>query len=71
MLSLDSRHDYNPQLMCQFDGVPPSGPDNDDSGKDSKKNIPLERHVFQTIFLNNDPESQKYWSKNEIDGEKV
>ncbi|GAA5855080.1 hypothetical protein JCM8547_002372 [Rhodosporidiobolus lusitaniae] len=33
------------------------------------QNLPLEQHVFQTIFLNTD--HKKYWSIDEIDPEKI
>jgi hypothetical protein len=33
--------------------------------------IPLEKHVFQTIFLDNSPASSALWSKDEIDPEKA
>ncbi|KAF8625233.1 hypothetical protein AX17_006899 [Amanita inopinata Kibby_2008] len=52
----------------QFDGVAASGQDAEGDG-DGK--IPLERHVFQTIFLNKEPESSKYWSKDEINPDEV
>ncbi|KAK2459902.1 hypothetical protein APHAL10511_008102 [Amanita phalloides] len=62
-------------LTCyqpQFDGVSPLGPSaNDDTNNKDEGEIPLERHVFQTIFLNKEPESSQYWSKDEIDGKKI
>ncbi|KAG6907439.1 hypothetical protein DXG01_008867 [Tephrocybe rancida] len=33
--------------------------------------VPLEKHVFQTIFLDNSPESAMLWSKDEIKQDKV
>lgn len=32
---------------------------------------PLERHVFQTIFLDHSPESRQFWTKGEIDSNEV
>lgn len=32
---------------------------------------PLERHVFQTIFLDHARESQKFWTKGEINQDEV
>ncbi|KXN86077.1 hypothetical protein AN958_10553 [Leucoagaricus sp. SymC.cos] len=32
---------------------------------------PLERHVFQTIFLDHAPSSRKFWTKDEIDPREV
>ncbi|KAG5644170.1 hypothetical protein DXG03_009011 [Asterophora parasitica] len=68
----------------QFDGVPPSGPPlargDEDNGSSSKGNsdrhdaaggIPLKDHVFQTIFLDNSPQSARLWSKEEIKSNKV
>lgn len=46
--------------------TPNRGNDADESG-----GIPLDRHVFQTIFLDNSPESSALWSKDEINPEKV
>ncbi|KAF8635079.1 hypothetical protein AX15_000564 [Amanita polypyramis BW_CC] len=68
-------------LTCyqpQFDGVSPFGPEADvmegnskDGNPEGEGKIPLEQHVFQTIFLNKDPESSQYWSKDEIDFDKI
>jgi hypothetical protein len=44
---------------------PPEGPST------SKSSIPLDKHVFQTIFLDNSPVSSALWSKDEIDPRKV
>jgi hypothetical protein len=33
--------------------------------------LPLEKHIFQTIFLDNSPESSRFWSKGEIDSDRV
>ncbi|KAF9534035.1 FAD/NAD-P-binding domain-containing protein [Crepidotus variabilis] len=42
------------------------------SQEESKKSrIPLENHVFQTIFLDKEPSSSQYWSKDEINADKV
>lgn len=35
------------------------------------RKIPLEKHVFQTIFLDKSLESSKFWTKGDIDPEKV
>jgi len=32
---------------------------------------PPDRHVFQTIFLDNTPESRKFWTKGEISQQEV
>ncbi|PFH50038.1 hypothetical protein AMATHDRAFT_75855 [Amanita thiersii Skay4041] len=69
-------------LTCyqpQFDGISAFGPnaqsvqddDKSQENHDDDGKIPLEQHVFQTIFLNKDPESSQYWSKQDIDGKKV
>ncbi|KAH0584852.1 hypothetical protein H2248_008130 [Termitomyces sp. 'cryptogamus'] len=64
----------------QFDGVPPRGPQfskesDTESSSPTKENaqdgIPLDKHVFQTIFLDNSPDSARLWSKDEIDPEKI
>ena len=44
---------------------------NSKDGEPENGEIPLERHVFQTIFLDNDLKSSRYWSKHEIDSDKV
>ncbi|KAF5374498.1 hypothetical protein D9615_009112 [Tricholomella constricta] len=57
----------------QFDGVSPEGikPDSLSKGSDTASGIPLKEHVFQTIFLDNSPESVRFWSKDEINPDKV
>ncbi|KAG6879788.1 hypothetical protein C0992_011586 [Termitomyces sp. T32_za158] len=66
--------------MEKFDGVPPRGPkptrvsdakSNSLSRENISGDIPLEKHVFQTIFLDNSPESAYLWSKSEIDPKKI
>ncbi|KAG6873468.1 hypothetical protein C0995_015171 [Termitomyces sp. Mi166 len=65
--------------ITKFDGVPPRGPqltrDSDMNSSSSQESaqggIPLEKHVFQTIFLDNSPDSARLWSKDEIDPEKI
>jgi len=45
-----------------------------EDGQDSKigqHSPPPERHVFQTIFLDNTPESRKFWTKGEISQQEV
>ncbi|TFK71507.1 nucleotide-binding domain-containing protein [Pluteus cervinus] len=59
-----------------------SAPDGEEEGRgrpsrspaqsdNSQRKIPLDRHVFQTIFLDNSPDSSGLWSKDEIQPEKV
>ncbi|KAM6490729.1 hypothetical protein JOM56_014072 [Amanita muscaria] len=62
-------------LTCyqpQFDGVSPYGPhDKENGGDNNNEPVPLDRHVFQTIFLDKDPRSAQYWSKEEINPKKT
>ncbi|KAG6840424.1 hypothetical protein C0991_006774 [Blastosporella zonata] len=64
----------------QFDGVSPRGKRSNEfndttlgsaSSEQASRNIPLDHHVFQTIFLDNSPESVRLWSKDEIRPDKV
>lgn len=55
-------------LFPQFKGVPPRGPEN--PGAASDLTMPLDKHVFQTIFLDKDG-SSSLWSKDEINPDKV
>ncbi|KAG6810135.1 hypothetical protein H0H92_013167 [Tricholoma furcatifolium] len=73
--------------IIRFDGILPTGPEStttDDKQKpnlqwtetptqtaSAKKDIPLDKHVFQTIFLDNSPESAYLWSRDEISKDKV
>ncbi|KAF8648107.1 hypothetical protein AX16_006404 [Volvariella volvacea WC 439] len=59
-------------------GAPPTSqqlseatPEEQGSGGSEGLPPPLEKHVFQTIFLDNSPESSKLWSKGEINPEKI
>ncbi|KAG6884282.1 hypothetical protein C0993_012495 [Termitomyces sp. T159_Od127] len=66
--------------MTKFDGVPARGlqsigdsdaKSNSLSRENAPGDIPLEKHVFQTIFLDSSPESARLWSKSEINPKKI
>ncbi|KAJ3561360.1 hypothetical protein NP233_g10242 [Leucocoprinus birnbaumii] len=47
------------------------GPPTHDGEVSGHHSPPLERHVFQTIFLDNAPESRKFWTKDNISPKEV
>ncbi|KAF9463968.1 hypothetical protein BDZ94DRAFT_582884 [Collybia nuda] len=71
----DGVSQYGPHLDDQKAKHSSDANENHSAGKpahtSSTSEIPLNKHVFQTIFLDNTPDSSRLWSKDEIDRDKV
>ncbi|KAF9450049.1 FAD/NAD(P)-binding domain-containing protein [Macrolepiota fuliginosa MF-IS2] len=59
---------YQPQVSLESHRVPHA---HNPASDTSKNTPPLECHIFQTIFLDNAPESRRFWTKDDINPEEV